>query len=78
MGPPAHAPGDFRKRVDKLLKGTPAELPQRVWQLRNEAPTASASRRDAHAGRHLAVLLDNPNRMVDWSEYPASDPGSVR
>ncbi|GGM94654.1 hypothetical protein GCM10011578_013760 [Streptomyces fuscichromogenes] len=71
-------PGDLRKRVDKLLKGTAAEMPQRVRQLRNEAATAAAAQRDAHAGRHLAVLLDNPNRMVDWSEYPASDPGSVR
>ncbi|MGW7542025.1 VMAP-C domain-containing protein [Streptomyces sp. NPDC054770] len=70
--------GDFRKRVDKLLKGTAAELPQRVRKLRNEAATAAAAQRDAHTGRHLAVLLDNPNRMVDWSEYPASDPGSVR
>ncbi|MGW1622609.1 VMAP-C domain-containing protein [Streptomyces sp. NPDC002172] len=71
-------PGDFRKRVDRLLKGTVAELPQRVKKLRSEAATAAAPQRDAHAGRHLAVLLDNPNRMVDWSEYPASDPGSVR
>lgn len=71
-------PGDFRKRVDKLLKGTAAELPQRVRQLRSEAATAAAPRREAHAGRHLAVLLDDPNRMVDWSEYPASDPVSVR
>ncbi|MEU9347045.1 hypothetical protein AB0D74_38175 [Streptomyces sp. NPDC048278] len=74
-------PGDLRKRVDKLLKGTAAELPQRVRQLRNEAATAAAAQRDAHTGRHLAVLLDDPNRMVDWSAYPgypASVPGSVR
>ncbi|MER7187127.1 hypothetical protein ABT404_48030 [Streptomyces hyaluromycini] len=71
-------PGDFRKRVDKLLKGTAAELPERVRQLRTEAATAAAAQRDAHSGRHLAVLLDNPNRMVDWSEHPASEPGSVR
>ncbi|MFG2952139.1 hypothetical protein ACGF5O_00225 [Streptomyces sp. NPDC048291] len=74
-------PGDLKKRVDKLLKGSAAELPQRVRQLRNEAATAAAAQRDAHTGRHLAVLLDDPNRMVDWSEYqgyPASDPGSVR
>lgn len=62
------APGDFRRRVKRLMRGRPAELPQRVQRLRNEAATASAAHRDSHAGRHLAVLFDDPNRIVDWSE----------
>ncbi|MFI7497600.1 hypothetical protein ACIBVL_03635 [Streptomyces sp. NPDC049687] len=72
------APGEFRKRVKKLLKGKAIELPQRVQHLRNEAATAAATQRDSHAGRHLAVLFDDPNRIVDWSGFPGADPGSAR
>ncbi|MEU2427478.1 hypothetical protein ABZ619_41945 [Streptomyces sp. NPDC007851] len=49
--------------------------------MQNEAVTAAAAQRDAHTGCHLAVLLDDPNLMVDWSEHPrhpASEPGGVR
>ncbi|WP_256339846.1 MULTISPECIES: hypothetical protein [unclassified Streptomyces] len=70
-------PGEFRKRVKKIIKGKPIELPQRVQQLRNEAATAAAAQRDAHAGRHFAVLFDDPNRIVDGSS-PGADSGSTR
>ncbi|GHJ37781.1 hypothetical protein Sm713_33900 [Streptomyces sp. TS71-3] len=72
------APGEFHRRVKKLMKGKAIELPQRVQQLRNEAATAAATQRDSHAGRHLAVLFDDPNRIVDWSGFPGTDPGSAR
>ncbi|MFG2632817.1 hypothetical protein ACGFX8_02285 [Streptomyces sp. NPDC048362] len=71
-------PGEFRRRVKKLIKGKAIELPQRLQQLRNEAATAAASQRDAHAGRHLAVLFDDPNRIVDWSAAPGADPEGAR
>ncbi|MCS0601377.1 hypothetical protein NX794_09050 [Streptomyces sp. LP11] len=70
--------GEFRRRVKKLMKGRPVELPERVQRLRNEAATAAASQRDAHAGRHLAVLFDDPHRIVDWSAHPGADPGGAR
>ncbi|MFG2357679.1 hypothetical protein [Streptomyces sp. NPDC048521] len=69
-------PGEFRRRVKKLIKGKAIELPQRVQKLRNEAATAAASQRDAHAGRHLAVLFDDPNRIVDWSSS-GPEPGGA-
>ncbi|MFE7586272.1 hypothetical protein ACFU5Y_32420 [Streptomyces gardneri] len=73
------APADFRKRAaKKLMKGKPAELPQRVQQLRNEAATAAAAQRDVHVGRHVAVLFDDPNRIVDWSGSPGADTGNAR
>ncbi|MER7596865.1 VMAP-C domain-containing protein [Streptomyces hydrogenans] len=69
---------DFRKRARRLLTGKAIELPQRVHQLRKDAATAAAGKRDAHVGRHLAVLFDDPNRLVDWSGAPGSDLGSAR
>ncbi|WTA10610.1 hypothetical protein OHB08_42430 [Streptomyces phaeochromogenes] len=72
------APGESRKRVKKLLKGKAVELPDRVAKLRSEAATAASTQRDSHAGRHLAVLFDDPNRIVDWSEYPGTDAGGAR
>ncbi|MDR3083250.1 MAG: hypothetical protein LBV60_20435 [Streptomyces sp.] len=71
-------PGESRRRIRKLMKGTAVELPTRVQALRNEAATAAASQRDSHTGRHVAVLFDDPNRIVDWSEYPGPESGSVR
>ncbi|GHA68254.1 hypothetical protein ACIQRS_10290 [Streptomyces termitum] len=61
---------DFRKRARKLLKGKAVDLPQRVQLLRKEAATATAGQRDTHVGRHLAVLFDDPDRLVDWAGAP--------
>ncbi|MEU2544533.1 hypothetical protein ABZ618_03675 [Streptomyces roseolus] len=72
------APADFRKRAKRLLKGKAIELPQRVHQLRKDAATAAAGQRDVHVGRHLAVLFDDPNRLVDWSGSPGADLDGVR
>ncbi|MEV5970902.1 hypothetical protein [Streptomyces sp. NPDC051921] len=72
------APADFRKRARKLLKGRAIELPQRVQQLRHEAATAAAAQRDVHVGRHVAVLFDDPNRLVDWSGSPGVDAWNAR
>lgn len=44
-----------------LLRGDPAELPNRVRALRKEAAVSSGT---AHTGRHLALLWDDPNRTV--------------
>ncbi|MEX0170897.1 hypothetical protein MRBLMG1_003522 [Streptomyces sp. LMG1-1-1.1] len=70
--------GDFRRRAKKLMKGKAIEMPQRVQRLRNEAATAAAAQRDVHVGRHLAVLFDDPNRIVDWSGSPGNDTAHVR
>ncbi|MFJ9811379.1 hypothetical protein ACIRTB_24465 [Streptomyces sp. NPDC101158] len=69
---------DFRKRARKLMKGRAVELPERVQQLRHEAATAAAAQRDVHAGRHVAVLFDDPNRLVDWSGSPGADAWNTR
>ncbi|MFF2776516.1 hypothetical protein ACFVU3_16555 [Streptomyces sp. NPDC058052] len=71
-------PAEFRRRAKRLLKGRAAELPQRVKKLRGEAATAAAGQRDVHVGRHLAVLFDDPNRLVDWSGSPGPAAGSAR
>ncbi|MFE5911528.1 hypothetical protein ACFQ6B_20940 [Streptomyces wedmorensis] len=72
------ASGDFRRRARKLMKGKATELPQRIQRLRNEAATAAAAQRDHHVGRHLAVLFDDPNRIVDWSGSPGEDTARAR
>ncbi|WP_030757687.1 hypothetical protein [Streptomyces griseus] len=69
---------DFRRRARKLLKGKAIELPQRAKGLRSEAATAAAGQRDVHPGRHLAVLFDDPDRLVDWSGPPGPGAGSAR
>ncbi|MFD4372133.1 hypothetical protein [Streptomyces sp. NPDC058486] len=71
-------PAEFRRRAKKLLKGKAIELPQRVKKLRSEAATAAAGQRDVHVGRHLAVLFDDPHRLVDWSGVPATAAGNAR
>ncbi|MEU2655804.1 hypothetical protein ABZ615_10780 [Streptomyces sp. NPDC007325] len=71
-------PAEFRRRAKRLLKGRATELPQRVKQLRSEAATAAAGQRDVHVGRHLAVLFDDPNRLVDWSGSPGPAAATAR
>ncbi|MFH8259314.1 VMAP-C domain-containing protein [Streptomyces roseolus] len=66
---------DFRCRARKLLKGKAIELPQRAKELQSEA-TAAARQRDVHPGRHLAVLFDDPDRLVDWSGAPGPAAGA--
>ncbi|MEU3604750.1 hypothetical protein AB0E83_04730 [Streptomyces sp. NPDC035033] len=70
-------PPEFRRRAKKLLKGKAIELPQRAKLLRGEAATAAAGQRDDHVGRHLAVLFDDPNRLVDWGP-PGPGTGNAR
>lgn len=47
--------------IAALLRGDPAELPDRVRALRKEAAVSAGF---THAGRHLALLWDDPNRTV--------------
>ncbi len=60
---------NFRKSVDPLLAGAPMTLADRVQEFRSRAATADIALRDAHLGRHLAVLWDDPHRLVDTDPY---------
>jgi vWA-MoxR associated protein C-terminal domain/vWA-MoxR associated protein middle region 0/Effector-associated domain 2 len=60
---------NFRESVDPLLGGPPMTLADRVQEFRSQAATADVALRDAHLGRHLAVLWDDPHRLVDIDPY---------
>jgi hypothetical protein len=59
---------DFRPTVSQLLTGHVAELPQRVQALRVVAARSDTA--DTHLGRHLAVLCDDPTRLVHYPARP--------
>jgi hypothetical protein len=54
---------DLGAAITTLVEGDPASLPQRVMRLRHEAMANSDL--NSHIGRHLAVLWDDPTRLVD-------------
>ncbi len=56
--PAESVPADL---IAGLLQGDPADLRDRVRALRREAAVASGT---THTGRHLALLWDDPNRIV--------------
>jgi hypothetical protein len=60
---------NFRESVDPLLGGSPMTLADRVQEFRSQAAIVDAALQDAHLGRHLAVLWDDPHRLVDIDPY---------
>jgi hypothetical protein len=60
---------EFLPAVSDLLRGPVAELPQRLRALRGDA--ARSGEAEAHLGRHLAVLCDDPTRLVHFPAYGA-------
>ena len=64
-------PEDFSKTVRHVLHGLPTELPERVRAVRGEAVKADRNAAETHAGRHLAVLWDDPNRLVHFPVNPS-------
>ena len=68
---------DFRAVAVRLLAGPPTQVPERVKQLRVEAATIVDH--VTHVGAHVAVLFDDPTRLVDSAELrPPDDEGSTR
>ncbi|WP_410597914.1 effector-associated domain 2-containing protein [Amycolatopsis sp. lyj-23] len=61
------APG-FRDAVSYLVEGEPTELPDRVARLKRDALIAAD--RQPYAGRTLAILWDDPNRMPEFLYAP--------
>jgi hypothetical protein len=55
---------EFRGTVSSLLKGPVTELSRRVQALRVGAARSVSA--DTHLGRHLAVLCDDPTRLVHF------------
>jgi hypothetical protein len=60
---------NFRASVDPLLAGAPMTLAERVQEFRSQAATSDAALQGAHLGKHLAVLWDDPDRLVDIDPY---------
>jgi nucleoside phosphorylase len=51
--------------IRELVRGDPGELPERVRRLRVEAVRAGHDSNGQHLGRHLALLWDDPNRLIE-------------
>jgi hypothetical protein len=61
------ANGEFRDAVAALVAdGGLAQLPQRVAELRRDALRSGAGELAAHAGRNLAILWDDPERLPEF------------
>jgi hypothetical protein len=64
---------NLKGAIDVLLAGAPLTLARRVKELRSRAVVADAAVRNNHIGRHLTILWDDPDRMVDGTLYTALD-----
>jgi hypothetical protein len=56
---------ETRTLIEELFRGDPGELPERVRRLRVEAVISASGDRSEHLGRHLALLWDDPNRLIE-------------
>jgi nucleoside phosphorylase len=56
---------EARDTIEELFRGDPGELPQRVRRLRVEAVMSATDDWSEHLGRHLALLWDDPNRLIE-------------
>ncbi|WNI16426.1 effector-associated domain 2-containing protein [Actinacidiphila sp. ITFR-21] len=65
------APDESRRQLRRLMRGTPEDLRKGVRKIRCEAATTTAAKRGSHPGKYLAVLLDDPDRMVDGDVFEA-------
>lgn len=59
-----------RESLDRLASEAGRELPQRVKELRADAARLLAERRRAHDGSHVALLWDDPTRLVPPKAEP--------
>ena len=56
----------FREALERMLEdGSVTDLPQRIAELRRDALRQHASKDVAHAGRSMAILWENPDRLPD-------------
>ena len=63
-------PEELPSIVGDLTSGGPERLPENVRTLRANAAKASLVERQAHPGPHLALLWDDPYRLVDGRSTP--------
>jgi hypothetical protein len=54
--------------VRRLVAGDPADLPGRLKEVRAAAARARISERETHTGKYLALLWDDPRRLLDVGE----------
>jgi len=61
------APGDVvRQVIQALVTGSSVhELPHKVQRIRENASLELGTSREQHTGRHITLLWDDPNRLVD-------------
>jgi len=67
---------NFEGVVDELVDGAPSGLIDRIQKLRKEAAVSVDADNTKHLGRHLAVLWDDPDRLVDVWPYAPLNPDS--
>jgi hypothetical protein len=65
--------GEFSKVVNYLISDPPMNLASRVQKLRQLAAINGEVTADEHSGRHIALLWDDPTRLVDHVPYTAVD-----
>jgi hypothetical protein len=72
-------PADFEEVVAVIVSGWPMALDVRVRELRSKAAEVNAAADASHPGRHLAVLWDDPGRLVDVPPFgPFGADGQAR
>jgi nucleoside phosphorylase len=63
-------PDELPSVVGDLTRAGPEQLPESLRSLRANAAKASLVERQAHPGLHLALLWDDPDRLVDGRSTP--------
>jgi hypothetical protein len=67
------SPNEFVRVANDLISDPPMNLASRVQKLRQLAAINGEAAADEHPGRHIALLWDDPTRLVDLVPYTALD-----
>jgi hypothetical protein len=62
-------PNEFTDAANDLIGDLPMSLASRVQMLRQSAADNDDAAADEHPGKHIALLWDDPTRLVDQSPY---------
>jgi nucleoside phosphorylase len=56
---------DVARLMENLAQGDPTELPHHIRVLRSAAAVLPPAEQERHPGRHLALLWDDPGRIIE-------------
>lgn len=73
-----HRPEDFESTLETLVGGPPMHFLERLKALRTDAARTGSPGPASHAGHHITIVWDDPNRLVSVSPYPMTPAADYR